>query len=498
MFKTKIYLLLPLLLGAVFFHSSCSQPKALTILHTNDVHSNFLPREAAWIRENPKPKIGGFKELFFVADSIKKIKNVLMLDAGDMMTGNPITEYQYKGALGGALFEMMNLIGYEIWCPGNHDFDISQDNFVKLTKIAKFPTVSANLVNDEGKHHLNNLPYVILDKGGIKVGVIGIISQNLYGLVNQNNLVGIRVLSPIETLQKYIDQIDPKTDLIIALTHQGVFDDSVLAANVSGLDVIIGGHSHTRLTKPKVVNNVIIAQAGGNCENLGALEIFVENDKVKSFNGKLIPLWYRTERPKNRLTQLVDSMETTIEKDYSEIIGVLKSDWKRGSGESGIGNFIVDAQRIAAQTDIAFMNNHGIRRDLPAGKITKKDLFEVLPFYNILTTFQLSGEQIKSIVKYYIEEKSPIQFSGIKCQWTKKDGEIKFLKFEIQGKPLEDTRIYTAAASDYFIGEAKRYLGIEINNAIQLNMTVFDEVKKAVMNAKEIDSKIENRIEEIK
>lgn len=496
--KAKIYLFMLSLSMATFFYSSCSQPKALTILHTNDIHSNFLPREATWVRDKPKPQIGGFNEIYCVSDSIKREKNVLLLDAGDVMTGNPITEYQYKGALGGALFEMMNIIGYEVWCPGNHDFDISQDNFVKLTKIAKFPTVSANLVNNEGKNHLNNLPYIIVDKAGIKIGIIGIMSQDLYGLVNQNNLVGIRVLSPIETLQKYINQIDPKTDLIIALTHQGVFDDSVLAVNVSGLDVIIGGHSHTRLNKPKVVNNVIIAQAGGNGENLGELEVFIENDKVTNFNGKLIPLWFRPGRPSNLLTMLIDSMQTVIEKDYNEVIGILKSDWKRGSGESGIGNFITDAQRIAAKTDIAFMNNHGIRRDLPAGKITKKDLFEVLPFYNILTTFQLSGQQIKSIVKFYIKEKSPIQFSGIKCQWTKKEGDIEILKLDIQGNPIEDDRIYSAAASDYFIGEAKRYLGIEINNAIQLNMTVFDEVRKVVLQTKEIDSQNENRIEEIK
>lgn len=496
--KVKIYFFMLSLLMAIFFYSSCSQPKALTILHTNDIHSNFLPREAAWIRDIPKPKIGGFNELFFVADSIKKVKNVLMVDAGDMMTGNPITEYNYKGALGGALFEMMNMIGYEVWCPGNHDFDISQENFVKLTKIAKFPTVSANLVNDEGKNHLNNLPYIILNKNGIKVGIIGIISQDLYGLVNQNNLIGVRVLSPIETLQKYINEIDPITDLIIALTHQGVFDDSVLAVNVQGLDVIIGAHSHTRLTKPKIVNDVIIAQAGGNGENLGELELFIENDKVSKFNGKLIPLWFRADRPKNQLSKLIDSMEITIEKDYSEIIGILKSDWKRANGESGIGNFIADAQRTAAQTDIAFMNNHGIRRDLPAGPISKKDLFEVLPFYNILTTFQLSGQQIKSIVKFYIQERTPIQFSGIKCQWRKNAGEIEILRLDIQGKPVEDDRFYSAAASDYFVGEAERYLGLEINNAIQLQMNVFDEVRKVVLNTKEIDSKIENRIEEIK
>ena len=105
------------------------QPKTITILHTNDIHASFVPHEAVWVKENPKPLVGGFNELSFVVDSLRHVKPVtLLLDAGDVMTGNPITEYTYGGAEGGALFEMMNRIGYELWTPGNHDFDISSAN----------------------------------------------------------------------------------------------------------------------------------------------------------------------------------------------------------------------------------------------------------------------------------------------------------------------------------------------------------------------------------
>ncbi|MGA9405512.1 MAG: metallophosphoesterase, partial [Bacteroidota bacterium] len=236
---TKPFFLLGLL-SILFVFPLASQPKSITILHTNDIHASFIPHEATWVRETPKPMIGGINELSFALDSIRKINTAtLYLDAGDIMTGNPITEYEYHGALGGALFQMMNMIGCEAWCLGNHDFDLGQKNLVRLTMIAKFPTLSANVVNDNGDYPVNNKPYVIIEKNGLKIGIIGVMSQGLYGLVNQTMLVGIKVLSPAATTQKFIDELQPKTDLIVALTHEGVDDDSVLAMNVHGLNVIV-------------------------------------------------------------------------------------------------------------------------------------------------------------------------------------------------------------------------------------------------------------------
>lgn len=477
-----------------------SQPKSITILHTNDMHASFIPHEAAWVKATPKPLVGGFTELSAAVDSIRKINNAtLLIDAGDVMTGNPITEYEYRGAQGGALFEMMNRIGYETWCPGNHDYDVSQKNLSLLTTIAKFPTLSANVVNDKGGFPANSKEYVIIEKNGLKIGIIGIMSQELYGLVNQNNTVGIKLLSPVATTQKYVDELQPKTDLIIALTHEGVDDDSVLAANVKGLNVIIGGHSHTRLKKPKLVNGVIIAQTGSNCENLGVLDLTVENDKVIKYNGQLVQLWYNSVRPKTQLSAFIDSVQQGIEKDYSHVIGTLKEEWVRGDGESGIGNFIADAQREAANADVGFMNNHGIRKNVSAGPMTKRDLFEVLPFRNILATFQLSGAQMKTIVLNYIEKHLQIQTSGIRCEWKRgNDGKLEIVKLEINDKPFDEKATYIGAASDYFVGEAKHYLGIELPQVTYLQQTVFAAIEKKVHDEKVIASKIENRIKEIK
>jgi len=478
-----------------------SQPRNITILHTNDIHANFIPHEASWMRETPKPMVGGLNELSFALDSIRKTNNsTVYLDAGDLMTGNPITEYEYHGALGGALFEMMNMIGCETWCLGNHDFDLGQQNLLKLTAIAKFPTLSANVVNDRGEYPVNNKPYTIIEKNGLKIGIIGIMSQGLYGLVNQAMLVGIKVLSPVETAQKYIDELQSKTDLIIALTHEGVDEDSVLAMNVHGLNVIVGGHSHTRLKKPKFINGVIIVQTGSYCENLGVLDLTVENKKVTQYNGQLIQLWYNSARPKTELSAFIDSVQHGIEKDYSQVIGSLKEDWTRNDNdESGIGDFLADAQREAAHADVGFMNNSGIRKNLSAGPITKRDIFEILPFRNILTTFQLSGTELRTIVLNYLEKHLKIQTSGIECQWKRTtDGKIEIVKLEVNGKPFDEKGTYVAAASDFFIGEAKHYLGIEILHPVILQQTVFETLEKKVQDEKVVDSKVENRFKEDK
>ncbi|MBM2846396.1 MAG: hypothetical protein HW407_1708 [Bacteroidetes bacterium] len=490
-------LVLPLI---VILASACSfsQQKAITILHTNDMHASFVPHEAVWIKSEPKPMVGGFNELVFAVDSIRAvIPATLLLDAGDVMTGNPISDMKYGGAEGGALFEMMNRIGYDASCPGNHDLDISQDNLRALVRIARFPSLSANLVDDKGKFQVGNRDYTIIERGGLKIGVFGLMLQNLAGMVNQNNIVGLKVLSPIETAQRLIDELDPKTDLIIAITHQGVEEDSDLAANVSGLDVIVGGHSHTRLQKPRLVNDVVIVQAGSNCENLGVLDLTVENDKVLKYDGRLLQLWAHDGRT-TRLSPFIDSLKANIDEQYAEVIATLKEDWKRGNGETNVGNFVAGAMAEAAGAEIGLTNTHGLRKDVSAGPLTKRDLYEVLPFRNVLVTFQLSGEQLRSIMKYYLTKKPAIQLTGVTCDWRRAEKkEVEIVRLEVNGKRVDDNQRYTCATSDFFAGQSKGYIGMEIDRPVFLQKTVFEVVENAARKAKTIYSPVEHRIKEV-
>jgi 5'-nucleotidase / UDP-sugar diphosphatase len=464
------------------------RPKPLTIIHTNDMHAGFVPHEAMWLKSTPRPMVGGFSLLAALIDSVRTASgHAVVLDAGDVMTGNPITERMYDGASGGALFAMMRSMRYDAWCPGNHDLDISQENLKALARVAGFPMVCANLVDDQGKFPLGNIPYTIVTKGDVRVGVIGVISQQLSSLVNQTNLTGLRVLDPVTTVQRYADELQGKVDLVVALTHQGVDDDSLLAASVKGVGVIVGGHSHTRLKHPRVVNGVLIVQTGSNAESLGVLDLEVDGGVVTHYDGNLIPLSPGRTLAPSPVSSLVDSMKTEIEKEYSEQIGTLSGDWMRGDGQTAIGTFIAEAQREAGAADVAFMNNHGIRRDLPAGPITKKLLFEVLPFRNVLVLFQLTGAELRKVVAYDLEKKPAVQIAGIRATWhPAADGTIVLDDVRVGGKPIDDAMSYRCAASDYFVGEAERYLGVAVRTPSFTQQTLFDIVVKAVRTAKTV------------
>ncbi len=481
-----------------------AQPSSITILHTNDMHAGFLPHQALWIHENPKPLIGGFKELAWEIDSVRKTRAVsILLDAGDVMTGNPISDYYFESASGGALFAMMNEMGYDVWTVGNHDLDISQDNLRALIAIAKFPTVCDNLMDSTGHPAFGNKPYVILSRGGLKIGVIGVMSTDLFHLTNTNNLHGLKVASPIEETQRYLDSIAGRTDLTVALTHEGVDADSVLAISTHGLDVIIGGHSHTRLRTPKLINGVIICQTGSDCENLGELDLSVDHHKIVTYDGKLIPLWASHQTEATPVSQIVDAFKDSLDKDFNTVVGTLTEDWKRNArGESNIGHFIADAIRETGQAQIGITNSSGIRKDLEAGPIRKSDIFEIMPFRNIVCTFRMTGKDVRQFVERTInslaEGRSALQLSGLSCTWKLVDGKPTIVTLTTDGKSIGDDGNYTCATSDFVLDQGVKYLGFEPQDAKFMNATVYEAIVAKVMRDKTIDARIESRFNEIK
>ncbi len=471
-----------------------SGEKNLRILHTNDMHAGYVPHEATWIRTDPKPQVGGFKELAWTIDSLRpQVPATFLLDAGDVMTGTPAAEYSYHGAIGGALFEMMNAMKYDAWEVGNHDLDISQDNLKALAGLAAFPTLCANLTDSLGNLPLHNRPYVVLARGGVSVGVIGIMSRELFQLTNTKNLSGLVVQSPVATAQRYVDSLRGRADVIIALTHEGVDEDSILAVSTKGINVIIGGHSHTRLKTPKTVNGVLICQTGANCENLGVLDITVDDHHVVSSSGKLLTLWARHEDANGPVASIVNEVKAAIDKDYSSVIGTLQEDWKRNSrAESSIGHFIAEAIREGGEAAIGITNTSGIRSDLSAGPIRKSDLFEVMPFRNTLCTFSMKGKDVKALVLRYLSDfhggRTPIQISGIECTWKLEGDAPVLVSLSVGGKDVQDEQEYKCATSDFVVNQGEKYLGFVPSGVSNATETVFDLIVHKVEREKTLTS----------
>jgi len=274
-------------LMVLFFAVSCKSkaPQQITILHTNDIHGHFVPETATWLDD--RPLVGGMVALdHYIRQARTEAPNNLLLDAGDLMTGNMICNMEYKGAEGGALIEMMNMIGYDGMVYGNHEFDKPIANARNLAPIADFPILSANMVDSMGNNFAKD-KYKIYDCQGLKVGVIGITYHQMVGMAKPENLEGFYTKEPAKVVNDIVTEIDPSTDLIIALTHLGYDNDVELAGQIKNVDLIVGGHSHSRIQTPELVNGVLIVQAGSYAQNLGRLDLVVAGDTVQSYDGKL-------------------------------------------------------------------------------------------------------------------------------------------------------------------------------------------------------------------
>ena len=278
------------------FQLATNTTKKLTILHTNDTHSQIEP----FPLNHPKtPNMGGVARRAAIVEQIRKVEdNVLLLDAGDIFQGTPYFNY-YGGELE---FKLMSMMKYDLATIGNHDFDNGITGLYGQLPNASFEFVSANY--DFKNTVLDTLvkPYKIFNKKGIKVGVFGI-GVELYGLVDPRYYKETKYLDPVEIATDITTKLKDveKCDLVICLSHLGFeyknepgkISDINLARKTKNIDLIIGGHTHTFLDKPVIEKNldgqdVIINQVGAFGVNLGRIDFFFDSKEKVTATGKKI------------------------------------------------------------------------------------------------------------------------------------------------------------------------------------------------------------------
>ncbi|MDX1327824.1 MAG: metallophosphatase [Arenibacter sp.] len=280
-------------MGGLTLHS-CQQEttKHITILHTNDVHSHIDPFPT---NHSSFPNLGGVAKRATLVEEIRKENpNTLLLDAGDIFQGTP-----YFNFYGGELeFKLMSMLQYDAATIGNHEFDNGLEGFAAQLPYAKFDFLSANYNFSNTILDGQVKPYKTFSRGGIKIGVFGL-GVALDGLVSKNLYKETVYLDPIEMAQEASNTLknDEHCDLIICLSHIGYqytnsqrVDDLKLAAATENIDLIIGGHTHTFLEKPTVVQNrkdlpVLVNQVGCFGINLGRLDFYFESGKLTNTQG---------------------------------------------------------------------------------------------------------------------------------------------------------------------------------------------------------------------
>lgn len=273
--------------------SNSKELKQLTVLHTNDMHSHIHP-----FTSGRNKGVGGMAQRATIIKNIREEGNqVLLLDAGDIFQGTP-----YFNVYGGELeFKLMSEMKYDASTIGNHDFDNGLDGLVKQLPHANFPFIVSNYDFSDTEMEGNYLKYKVFNKGGIKVGVFGI-GIELEGLVSKNMYGNTLYQNPIEKSNYYADLLKNSLDcdLVICLSHLGFkyntkkMSDKLLASQTKNIDLIIGGHTHTFLNKPVIVENlesenVQIAQVGFAGINIGRIDYFFNRKMcVKKVDGSSI------------------------------------------------------------------------------------------------------------------------------------------------------------------------------------------------------------------
>lgn len=475
-------------------------PWNLTLFHINDTHTAFMPEPATW-RDDHAPAGGIVALASHLEEQRRGAAASLLLDAGDFMTGNPVGEIEVDGVPGGGWIDMLNLLGIDAGTIGNHDFDQGRDNARRLAARAAWPIMALDLRDERGELVFAQEP-VIFERGGLRVGVIGVTCSELFEVTADVRVAGLRLDDQRAVIRRWIAELDPKTDLLVLLTHDGLDVDQELARDLagSGLDVIVGGHSHSRTREPRLVGGILVVQAGSHAKNLGRLDLRVADDRIVAYDGRLVEVLAEGRRADAALEALAESYAARVDAAFGQVIGRLARDWRRdGRGESNVGSWICDRLREAAGADVALLNSGTLRRDFLAGPVTLLDVHSLVPFNNTLETFRIDGAGLRGIVlanarTAEVGGEGILQVSGLRYAYAWADSTPEVLDLTVGGEPLDPARVYTVACPDFVVQKARIYMDMDPPASSYAGMTITDAIADAVRKAGVIDATTDGRI----
>jgi 5'-nucleotidase len=481
--------------------------KKFTILHSNDIHGDFLQE----VREGGDKLIGGLALLSGYINQVRKEeKNVLYLVSGDMVQGS-IIDSEYKGI---STIEIMNYLAPDVATLGNHEFDYGLPHLLFLEKMANFPIVNANLYIKKYNKRLMN-PYLILNKDGFDILFSGIITEKVMDSIKMDELVGTFI--SLEEAKREVGKIcnaykNDDIDLTVLLTHIGFESDVELAKMLNpewGVDIIIGGHSHTKLKKPELVNNVLIVQAAVGSDQVGRFDIVVDDDtnSVVDYKWELIPINDDLAKPDKQLKEFIDSFKEETDRKYNTLVCKFakKLTHPKREEETALGNLIADAFADHAQTDVMLVGSGSIRVKELGPLVRLKDFVACFPYDDSLNRYSVTGAQLKEIFNhvmrlenrdgegecYQVNEK-------VKAIYDDKAGGLEEL--EINGHPVENTEFYTLCLQGYHFNNAKEYLNISPKELMEsgeyktVTTSAQQVLEEYLRNHQNITSQVEGRL----
>jgi len=369
-------------------HLSDDRPREVTLLYTNDFESAYDPIPAYW--RDDVERVGGIAHLAALIDRERTNASIsFLLDAGDIFTGTLA-----KLTHGELPFELMITMGYDAMCIGNHEFEYGWWVLRDAMQRAPFPVLAANLFY-EGTDIPFTQPYTILERGGIRVGVIGIFGQDAATALYPPHLKGLEVRDPVASARSAVAKLRPDVDLVVLLTHQGktapmqtddeadlsvqrdIDADVHLAGAVDGIDVLIGGHADAGQETPFIhpETGTLICQTYGQGTRLGYLKIVLDRaaGTIMDHDGQLLVVDSDALDPHPRVAAKLAAYRARYP-ETDEIVGRTKDRiTRRYNEESDLGNLFADILRDHGSTDIGIVHSGGLRAIHRSGLCSRND-----------------------------------------------------------------------------------------------------------------------------
>ena len=480
----------PVLAAILFTLPLClsAQPKKLTILYTNDLHAHLEPHIVPWV--DKKRPVGGFAN---IATLVKREKaanpNTVYFDAGDFFTG-PYISSLTKGE---AVIDAMNHLGLDAAAIGNHEFDHGWENARQQFSKAKFPLLNGNIFL-KGTEQLHwNKPYIVLTVNGIRLGVIGLHEKfAFYDTASAEMVWGVEARDEKVYLRKYIDELKPKVDLIILLTHIGIpgtqsttgeadvarnhMHDVELARDVPGVDIMITGHPHSGIREPLISNGTIIVSTDAYTIELGKLEIAYDKktDKIVRYKNSLKFLFDDEIPDDPEMVNVIRKWKEKLRVITGKVVTATSAPMTRSYGEESVmGNMVADAMLAASpKSDLAITNSGGLRQDIDAGPVTVGELISAFPFPNTIVELEMKGSDLRSIFEHGAGLTNGItqvsKGTEIVYDETREIGG-RIITCRVNGQPLDDARTYKVATSNFLADTGDGFMAFK--NAVSRKNT---------------------------
>ena len=431
----------------------------VTIFFVNDVHA----------------QLDNFAKVKHIVDEARQKNDVILACSGDVFSGNPVVD-QYKDR-GMPIIDIMNKVGFDVMTLGNHEFDYGADVLKRRIEQSEFEWVCANV-----DMKMSDVPqpksYYTISTGKKDIAFLGLIetrgkqgevipSTHPWRVKTFEFQRAKDVLDGYENLKQQKD-----IEVLIALSHLGsngnenVIGDFQVANQFPYFDLILGGHSHQRVDT--TINNVPVFQAGSYLRYLGKIQLSFDDEKITDVTYEEIDLSTVNEYDKD-IKKLVDEYKAEMDSYLNEELGFTAA----FHSKRATGSLMAEAMRVKTQTDLVFQNTGGVRSTIDKGKITRREVFEVDPFFNGMVKYERTVGRIEEFLE---QSESGFYYSGVIIKQEKGDVEL----YDSAHNLLNNNKVLTVGINDYVAAVHDKFFG---NDGKFLDYTSSDAIIYYISNS---------------